>query len=133
MAMPYTQMFVLPTALLGFLYSPYSSKPISWSVGRVGIGFITGPVETYLFDIIFANQDNGWQASNYRFVASVGGVYCIQLTAGVWQYPGKMELVVKGIIIANVYYESTSPSIINACTLGRAIILTRIINSIIEL
>jgi hypothetical protein len=73
-----------PTSLLGFLYSPYRSVPISWSVAREASGSITGPVEAYPFDTVYVNQGNGWQESNYRFVAPVGGVYYIQLTAGVY-------------------------------------------------
>ena len=102
------------TNLKGFLYNPQQLAPISWcvvSVFSVTI-YITGLVDPINFNTIFVNQGSGWDNVTNRFLTPLPGVYYVQLTAGLKiTQSTKIELLVNGILIINVYRQfSASPS-----------------------
>lgn len=111
-----------PTSLMGFLLSPYRSVPICWSVARQLLGTTVGPTEPVIFDITFTNYGGGWNEVQGQFVAPLGGVYYITMTAGVPAARAKMELMVNGVATTNIHHESY-PTSSYFCTFSRAIIL----------
>ena len=102
------------TSMKGFLYKPYQTLPISWCViweESDNLANIVGPIDPVVFNIIFTNQGSGWDQALNRFITPLSGTYYIQLTAGIYTAkPTKMELLVNGSPIVNVYRQFTSHS-----------------------
>ena len=100
------------TSMKGFLYKPYRSVPISWCVVWDDVStIIAGPIDPVAFNIVFVNQGSGWDEALNRFTTPLSGVYYIQLTAGIAsENPTKMELLVNGFPVINVYRQFTSHS-----------------------
>ena len=55
------------TTLIGFLYSPYRSDPITWCVGRRTEGFVGGEAYPFVFDDILINQGSGWNDKTKKY------------------------------------------------------------------
>ena len=102
------------TSMKGFLYKPYRTAPVSWCVvweNSVASTTIAGPVDPVAFNILLVNQGSGWDEALNRFTAPLSGVYYIQLTAGIApENPTKMELLINGTPVINVYRQFTSHS-----------------------
>ena len=112
------------TNLKGFLYKPYQTVPISWCViweEDVSTA-IVGPVDPVVFNLVYVDQGSGWDQALNRFITPLSGVYYIQLTAGIYSaQPTKMELLINGSPIVNVYRQFKSHPQID--TESRAVIL----------
>jgi hypothetical protein len=108
------------TALMGFLYAPRLLLPVSWCVASETT--YAGTTDPVPFDVVLTNEGNGWNAITNIFTVPVTGVYYIHMTAGIYYpYPTKMELLVNGVVKANVYRSSVTHN--NVDTRSRAIIL----------
>ena len=96
----------------GFLYIPHQHVPISWFVALESKGdgvYYTGPRDPLDFNFVSVNQGNGWNSTRNIFLTPVSGVYYIQLTSGISEAkPTKMELLVNGLPIINVYRQLAS-------------------------
>ena len=98
------------TTLLGFLYSPYRSVPISWWVGRGKEYFVQGEQYPLEFDNILINQGNGWNQRTNRYLVPLAGVYYIHLTTGTANTRSKLELMRNRHPVMNVHVESYNTS-----------------------
>ena len=98
------------TTLLGFLYSPHRSVPISWWVGRGRDGFVQGELYPVEFDNMLINQGNGWNETTNSYLVPLAGVYYIHLTTGTYYFRSKLELMRNGLPIMNVQVESDATS-----------------------
>ena len=97
-----------PTSMKGFLYKPYRCEPVSWRVAINKDGCTSGPLDPVHFDAVFVNEGSGWDKIFNRFVVPLPGVYYLQLSAGMCEkQPTKMELMVNGFPILNVYRQFT--------------------------
>ena len=108
------------TTLLGFLYSPYRSIPISWWVGKRNNTWVYGEAYPFVFDDILINQGNGWNKTTNKYLVPLAGVYYIHLTTGSDACYSKLELMRNGLPVMNVQVETNEIS--NFVT-SRAIIL----------
>ena len=116
--------FRYQTSLKGFLYKPYRNDPISWCVlWAQDINLqIFDPIDPVRFNAVLVNQGSGWKEASNMFITPLTGVYYIQLTAGIFNNsPTKMELLVNGYLIINVFRQFTSHE--HWDTQSRAIIL----------
>ena len=109
------------TTLLGFLYSPYRSVPISWWVGKGKDGFKYGEAYPLVFDDMLINQGNGWNETTNIYLVPLAGVYYIHLTTGVVNSQSKLELMRNGLSVMNVQLETNK---ISNFVSSRAIILS---------
>ena len=108
------------TTLLGFVYAPYRSVPISWWVGKRKDAWVNGEAYPFVFDDILNNQGNGWNETTNKYLVPLAGVYYIHLTTGAVDSFSKLELMRNGLPVMNVQAETYKIS--NFVT-SRAIIL----------
>ena len=89
-----------------------------------GFDLIACPVDPVQFNVKLVNEANGWNPATNLYTVPSSGVYYIQLTAQIGWGPTKMELLVNGIAVVNVYREvKNSPLNFAWDTRSRAIIL----------
>ena len=100
------------TRIKGFQYNSHQHLLISWFVALESKDkdfLITGPKDPLQFNVVLVNQGYGWNNQSNKFITPVPGVYYIQLTAGICRgRPTKMELLINGLPIVNVYRQLTS-------------------------
>ena len=114
--------FRCPTSMKGFLYKTYRTKPISWRVVKEGGKCTPGLLDPFKFDIVYVNEGSGWNNTSHRFTVPLSGVYYLQISAGMCdEKPTKMELMVNGSPVINVYRQFTTQKFWD--TRSRAVIL----------
>lgn len=67
------------TTLSGFLYTPYLTPAVVFSVGITSTSRPNAPVDPVSYDSILVNQGSGWIAAKQAFVTPIGGVYYVHI------------------------------------------------------
>lgn len=82
------------TTMSGFLYSPYLTPAVAFSVG-VGISNQPSAVVDYVpFDTVIIDIGNGWNSQSYSFVTPYSGVYYVHMMLMSTPYtPCQMDLM----------------------------------------
>ena len=110
------------TSIKGFLYKPYRIKPVSWRVATHKGQCTSGPLDPVQFNAIYVNEGSGWNTVSNHYVVPLPGVYYLLLSAGMCDdKPTKMELMINGSPIINIYRQFTKENLWD--TRSRAIIL----------
>ena len=107
------------TSLVGFLYAPTRYAQATWSVASIST--VVGLADPVQFLVVLTNRGSGWSSLSHQYTVQQSGVYYVTFTAGIAaNTPARMELMVNGAAVANVFKASNNHAGIN--TRSRAIV-----------
>lgn len=100
------------TVFSGFLYSPYLTPAVAFSVGvNKNNAVQNAPLDPVPYDTVLVNQGNGWNKSKFTFTAPFDGVYYIHVTS---MMAGgatcQKDVLLNGVAVVNYMYMSTTHS-----------------------
>lgn len=115
------------TTLSGFLYAPYLTQAVAFSVGQWTMtpSVLSNSTDPVKFSQVYVNKGNGWNPATNRFTNPVGGIYYVHFTLMTLRNPlgnpCQVNLLLNGFdVITNAYMSSTQS---DADSRGRGFIL----------